>query len=76
MSLPDKLKSVQGIALAALQATANINTYLSTVVAPDMGGIPPASCNNTWSFSVSNTIPTLLPISRFNGTIGSFVDKD
>jgi hypothetical protein len=69
MSLLDKINSVQGIALSALQATANINTYLSTIVVPDIGGIPAASFNNTWSSLVNNTIPTLLPIARFNNTI-------
>ena len=49
MSLIDKVNSVQGIALAALQATYNINTYLSTFVAQEIGGIPAVSFNNTWS---------------------------
>jgi hypothetical protein len=40
MSLSDKINSVQGIALSALQQTANLNTYLSTIIAPDIGGIP------------------------------------
>ena len=69
MSLTDKINSVQGIALSALQAAANINTYLSTFVAPDIGGIPAASFNNTWSSLVNTTIPTLLPTSSFNSAI-------
>jgi hypothetical protein len=40
MSLIDKVNSVQGIALAALQATSNINTYLSTFVAPEIRWYP------------------------------------
>ena len=75
MSLTDKINSVQGIALSALQAAANINTYLSTFVAPDIGGIPAASFNNTCSSLVSNTIPTLLPTSRFNTTINRYLLK-
>ena len=75
MSLTDKINSVQGIALSALQATANINAYLSTCVAPDIGGIPAASFNNTWSCLVNTTIPTLLPTSRFNTTIGNHLFK-
>ena len=47
MSLTDEITSVQGIALSALQAAANINTYLSTFVAPDIGGMQVASFNNT-----------------------------
>jgi hypothetical protein len=31
MSLTDKINSVQGIALSALQATANLNTYLEYI---------------------------------------------
>ena len=72
MSLQDKINSVQGIALSALQAAAKINTYLSTFVAPDIGGIPAASFNNTSSSLVSNTIPTLLPTSRFNIIIDNY----
>ena len=75
MSLLDKINSVQGIALSALQATANINTYLSTFVAPDIGGIPATSFNNTWSSLVNNTIPTLLPTARFNTTINNYLLK-
>ena len=48
MSLSDKVNSVQGIALAALQGVSNINAYLSTFVAPEIGGIPAVSFNNTW----------------------------
>ena len=75
MSLTDKVNSVQGIALSALQATANIKAYLSTFVAPDIGGIPAASLNHTWSSLVNTTIPTLLPTSRFNTTIGNHLTK-
>ena len=75
MSLSDKINSVQGIALSALQATANLNTYLSTFITPEIGGIPVASFNNTWSSLVNNTIPTLLPISRFNMTINNYLSK-
>ena len=73
MSLTDKINSVQGIALSALQGVSNINTYLSTFVAPDIGGIPATSFNNTWSSLVNNTIPTLLPIARFNTTINNYL---
>ena len=69
MSLSDKINSVQGIALSALQQTANLNNYLSTIIAPDIGGIPLVNFNNTWSSLVNNTIPTLLPTARFNTTI-------
>jgi hypothetical protein len=31
--------------------------------------------NNTWSSLVNNTIPTLLPISRFNNTMNSYLSK-
>jgi hypothetical protein len=75
MSLIDKVNSVQGIALAALQGVSNINTYLSTFVAPEIGGIPAVSFNNTWSSLMNNTIPTLLPISRFNNTINNYLSK-
>ena len=75
MSLSDKINSVQGIALSALQATANINTYLSTIVVPDIGGIPATSFNNTWSSLVNNTIPSLLPTSRIKITIGNYLLK-
>ena len=61
--------------LSALQAAANINTYLSTFVAPDIGGITAASFNNTWSSLVNTTIPTLLPTPRFNTPIGNHVTK-
>ena len=66
MSLCDRINSVQGIALAALQGVSNINTYLSTFVAPEVCGIPAARFNNTWSSLIHSTIPTLLPISRFH----------
>jgi hypothetical protein len=70
MSLIDKVNSVQGIALSRITGhISNINTYLSTFVAPEIGGIPAVSFNNTWSSLINNTIPTLLPISRFNNTI-------
>ena len=76
MSLTDKINSVQGIALSALQGVSNINTYLSTFVAPDIGGIPATSFNNTWSSLVNNTISTLLPTVRFNNTISSYLTKN
>ena len=75
MSLIDKVISVQGIALAALQGVSNINTYLSTFVAPEIGGIPAVSFNNTWSSLINNTIPSLLPVSRFNNTINNYLTK-
>ena len=31
--------------------------------------------NNTWSSLVNNTIPTLLPIARFNTTIDNYLLK-
>ena len=64
---------MQGVALAAAQGVSNINTYLSTFVAPEVGGIPAVSFNNTWSSLINNTIPSLLPISRFNNTINMFI---
>ena len=54
MSLSDKVNSVQGIALAALQGVSNINTYLSTFIAPEIRGIPAVSFNNTWSSPINN----------------------
>ena len=75
MSLSDKVNSVQGIALAALQGVSNINTYLSTFVAPDLEGISDAAFSITWGSLVNNTIPSLLPIVRFNNTIASFFTK-
>ena len=75
MSLIDKVNSAQGIALAALQATYNINTYLSTFVAPEIGGIPAVSFQNTWSSLINNTIPSLLPISRFNNTVNNHLSN-
>ena len=75
MSLTDKINSVQGIALSALQATAHLNTYLSTIITPDIGGIPLVNFNNTWSSLVNNPIPTSLQISRFNNTINSYFSK-
>jgi hypothetical protein len=32
--------------------------------------------NNTWSSLVNNTIPTLLPIARFNTTINNYLLKN
>ena len=75
MSLSNKINSVQGIALAALQATANLSTYVSTCITPEIGGIPVANFNNTWSSLVNNTIPSLLPTARFNNTITSYLSK-
>ena len=75
MSLSDKINSVQGIALSALQQTANLNTYLSTIIAPDIGGIPLVNFNNTWSSLINNTISTLLPTARFNTTINNYLLK-
>ena len=75
MSFTDKINSAQGIALSALQATANLNTYLSTLITPEIGGIPVVNFNNTWSSLVNNTIPSLLPISRFNNTIKVIYQK-
>ena len=66
---------MQGLVLDALQAASHINTYLSTFVAPDIGGIPAANFNNTWSSVVNTTIPTLLPTSRFNTTINDYLSK-
>ena len=56
MSLSNRINSVQGIALAALQGVSNINNYLSTVAAPEIVGIPAVSFNNTWSSLINNTI--------------------
>ena len=75
MSLIDKVNSVQGIALAALKGVRDINTYLETFVAPDLEGISEEAFAITWSSLVNNTIPSLLPISRFNNTINSFLLK-
>ena len=75
MSLIDKINSAQGIALAALKGVRDINTYLETFVAPDLEGISEAAFAITWSSLVNSTLPSLLPISRFNHTINSFLLK-
>ena len=76
MSLSDKVNSVQSLALSALKGVRDINTYLETFVAPDLEGISEEAFAITWSSLVNSTLPSLLPISRFNNTINSFLLKN